>query len=48
MLRLQFLPQLAYVASCEWWSKSSGSTISPLMTCQVSKLWQKLLSTLFL
>ena len=38
MLKSQLLPQLAHVASCEWWSKSGGSITPPLTTCHMSKL----------
>ena len=36
------MSQLAYITSCEWEIIGGGSTILPLMTCRMSKLWQKL------
>jgi len=44
MLGPRLLLQLAHVTNCEWWSESDGSSTSPLMNFQVSKLWQKLWS----
>ena len=39
MLGPQLLPQLAHVASREWWSCGPAAFTPPLTTCPVSKLW---------